>query len=121
MDPRPELAGMPEVMLARAPVERGKVDRLREWYGELEVRIDEVVATLQHEDVYTESAFVDDSGDPAYLYVYMEAVDLEAADEAGDEEAYDVDAEHHEVLAECLAGDWEPLEPIGHYPNPERG
>jgi hypothetical protein len=109
---------MPDVTLARAPVEPGKEDRLREWYAELQRREDEVVETLDHEGVYTETAFLDTSGETSYLYVSMESDDLEAADEAGDEEAYDIDEEHHEVLAETLAGEWESLETVGHYVNP---
>lgn len=50
----------------------------------------------------------------------MEAEDLDAADEAGNEEAYEIDREHHEVLAACLVGEWEQLEVLGHLTNPER-
>jgi hypothetical protein len=110
---------MPEVTLARARIEPGKADRLREWFAELEAREDEVVETLQHEGVYTETGFVREGDDAAYLYVYMEADDLEAADEAGDEEAYEIDEQHHEVLRETLVGDWVELETIGHLTNPE--
>ncbi|WP_436910654.1 DUF6176 family protein [Halosimplex marinum] len=110
---------MPEVTLARARIEDGKADRLRSWFEELQERESEVVATLRHEGVYTETAFVRSTDEEAYLYVYMEAEDLAAADEAGDEEAYDIDEEHHEVLRETLVGDWEPLETIGHFTNPD--
>jgi hypothetical protein len=108
---------MQEVRLARAPVEPGREDRLREWYAELQCREDEVVETLEHEGVYTETAFLETNGEPSSLYVYMEADALDAANEAGDEEAYDIDEEHHAVLAETLAGEWEGLESIGHYVN----
>lgn len=108
---------MPEVRLARAPVEPGEEARLEEWYAELQRREVEVVETLIHEGVYTETAFLDTSGDTSHLYVYMEADDLDAAGEAGDEEAYDIDEEHHEVLAAALDGEWEDLETIGHYVN----
>jgi len=110
---------MPEVTLARARIESGKVDRLREWFAELQAREDEVVETLQHESVYTETGFVHEVDDAAYLYVYMEADDIEAADEAGDEEAYEIDEQHHEVLRETLDGDWGELETIGHFTNSE--
>ncbi len=53
-----------------------------------------------------------------YLYVYMETKDVEAASAAGDEEVFEIDEEHHEVLNTCLVGEWEALETIGHYPNP---
>jgi len=110
-----------EVTLARAPIEPGKTDRLREWYAELHEREDEVLETLRHEGVYTETAFVHTvDGDP-YLYVYLEAGDVEAAKAAGDEEEFRIDEEHHDVLESCLEGPWEELEPIGHYTNPDRG
>jgi len=48
----------------------------------------------------------------------MEAEDLDAADEAGDAEEYEIDEEHHEVLRETLAGGWEELEKVGHFTNP---
>lgn len=112
---------MPDVKLARAPVEPGMAGRLRDWYAELHERADEVVETLRHEGVLTESAFLREDDGTAYLYVYMEAAEIEAAIAAGAEEAYDVDEEHHEVLGAALAGDWEDLEPIGHYANPTRG
>jgi len=108
-----------DVSLARAPVDPGCADRLREWFAELHDREDEVVATLRHERVYTESAFLHATDDGTYLYVFMEAVDLDAADAAGDEEAHDVDAEHHAVLRETLAGPFERLETIGHFTNPD--
>lgn len=111
---------MPEVMLARARIEPGKEDRLRAWFGELRARELEVVETLEHEGVYTETAFVRSFDEPSYLSVYMEADDLQAADEAGDEEAYEIDEEHHEVLEACLSGEWEQLETIGHFTNPSK-
>lgn len=109
---------MPEAMLARARVKSGREDRLRAWFEELHDREPEVVETLQHEGVYTETAFIQEFDDSLYLYLYMEAEDLERADEAGDAEEYEIDEEHHEVLRETLAGEWEALEPIGHFTNP---
>jgi len=109
---------MTDVNLARARIKDGKADRLRAWFEELHERESEVVETLRHEGVYTETAFILSSDETAYLYVYMEAEDLDQADEAGDQEAYDIDEEHHDVLGETLTGDWETLEPIGHFTNP---
>jgi len=109
---------MADVNLARAPIEDGKIDRLRDWFKEMEDRESEVIETLQHEGVYTETAFILENDRSAYLYIYMEAEDFEKADKAGDEEAYDIDEEHHEVLGDTLAGDWGGLETIGHFTNP---
>ena len=111
---------MAEVMLGRAPIDPAKVDRLTAWFDELHEREAEVIKTLEHEGVYTESAFLQASSDTFYLYVYMEADDLEKADEAGDEEKYRIDEEHHEVLSDVRIGDWEMLETIGHFTNPHK-
>lgn len=111
---------MTVVKLVRAPIKNGKADELRGWYEELRDRESEVIETLQHEGVYTETAFIHSLGDTAYLYVYMEAEDLEVAEEAGDKEHYEIDEQHHDVLRETLVGDspWEELETIGHFTNP---
>ena len=109
---------MPVVLLARARINPGKVDRLRAWFEELRERESEVVETPQHEGVYTETAFVQSFNDTAYLYLYMEAKNLEKADEAGDKVEYEIDREHHNVLRETLTGGWEELETIGHFTNP---
>lgn len=110
---------MPDVHLARARVKEGEVATLRDWFEEREQRESEVIETLQHEDVYTETAFVQSLDDTAYLYVYMEAKDIEKAEEAGDKEKYDIDEEHHEVFRKSLADDWESIETIGHFINPD--
>lgn len=109
---------MPGVKLARAPIESGRESRLRDWFDELCERESEVVETLRHEGVYTETAFVRSSGETTYLYVYMEAENLREADRAGDEEEYEIDEEHHAVLRDVRAGDWEELESLAHFVNP---
>lgn len=91
---------------------------MKSWFDELGDRESEVVETLQHEGVYTETAFVGTIDGTAYLYLYMEAENLDAAESAGDEEAFDVDEEHHAVLDETLTGPWEALETIAHFVNP---
>ena len=68
--------------------------------------------------MYTETAFLQSLDDTTYLYLYMEVQDLDQADEAGDEEVYEIDEEHHAVLRETLSGDWEELDIIGHFTNP---
>lgn len=109
---------MSEAKLARAPIESRKEAQLRAWFDELRERESEVVETLRHEGVHTETAFIQSFGGTTYLYVYMEAENLRVADEAGDEEKYQVDEEHHDVLRDVRAGDWEELETLGHFVNP---
>jgi hypothetical protein len=111
---------MTETMLARARIKPGKTDRLRAWYDELDGRESEVIETLRHEGVYTETAFIQSIDGTEYLYGYMEASDLKRAQEAGEKEAYEIDEKHHAVLDETLTDDWQELEPIGHFTNPDR-
>ncbi|MFB6198479.1 MAG: DUF6176 family protein [Halobacteriaceae archaeon] len=110
---------MTEVLLARARIVPGQENALREWFGELAQRENEVIETLQHEGVYTETAFIDDASEPSFLYVLMEAIDIGRASAAGDAEVHRIDAEHHDVLESALTGEWEPLETIGHFTNPD--
>ncbi|WP_227355662.1 DUF6176 family protein [Haladaptatus salinisoli] len=44
-------------------MESGRESRLRDWFDELRERESEVVETLRHEGVYTETAFVRSSGE----------------------------------------------------------
>ena len=111
---------MPEAKLSRCRIKNGKVEKLRSWYRELENRSDEVEKTLKHENMLTETAFIQETEKGFYLYVYMESEELEKAEKSGDEEKFDIDREHHEVLGECLEGEWRKLETIGHLTNPER-
>ena len=111
---------MSEAVLVRARIEPGKTERLREWFAELADREAEVVETLRHEGMYTETAFVEETDDGDFFYMFMEADDVEAADAAGDEEAYEIDEQHHKVLAETLTDDDWKLDPIGHFTNPDR-
>lgn len=98
---------MSEVMLARAQVVPGKADRLRAWFTELQERESEVIETLEHEGVYTETAFLQSRDDTEYLYLYMEAENPHQADKAGDEEEYEIDEDHHSTLREALGRGWE--------------
>ncbi|WP_132057932.1 DUF6176 family protein [Halorussus amylolyticus] len=111
---------MTEATLVRARIKPGKTERLRTWFTELSDREDEVLETLHHEGMYTETAFIETTDDSDYFYMFMEAADMEVADEAGDEEAYEIDEQHHEVLAETLTDDDRKFESIGHFTNPDR-
>ncbi len=108
---------MAEVVLDRARIEPGKETRVREWFDELRERESEVLETLRHEGVFTETAFIHSTNDSTYLYMYMEADDFQKAREAGDKEKFEIDEEHHRVLQETCA-EWERLETLSHFTNP---
>lgn len=109
---------MSEVTVVRARIASGKESQLHAWFEEMHDREAEVVETLQHEGVYTETAFIRSLDEASFLYIYMEAEDLDVANAAGDKEEYEINREHHEVLRETLTGGWERLETIGHFINP---
>lgn len=111
---------MPEVKLSYCKIKTGRVEELRNWYEELEKRSNEVIKTLKHENMLTETAFILQESDEKYLYVFMESEDLEEAENSGNKEKFDIDEEHHEVLENCLTGEWKTLESIGHMTNPDR-
>ena len=111
---------MTDVKLSYCKVESGKAEKLRSWYRELEQRSEEVKKSLRHEKMFTETAFIQEYGKDMFLFVYMESEDINKAEKAGDEEKFDIDEEHHDVLDNCLEGSWSTLETIGHLTNPER-
>lgn len=111
---------MSEVKLSFCKIKPGKAERLRSWYRELEERSEGVQKSLEHEDMFTETAFIQENSQDTYLYVYMESEDMEEAEKSGDKEKFDIDQEHHEVLEECLTGEWRTLERIGHMVDPDR-
>lgn len=113
---------MADVQLARCEIKPGKEDELREWYDALEhERFEETAATLISEGTLTESAFIQTSENgPSYLYVVMETTDADEPRTA-DAEEQQIDADHHDVLAETLVGkEWEEFESIAHLVHPER-
>lgn len=111
---------MPKVSLHRLRIKEGREGRIRSWYDELMNRKNEVRETLEHEGVLTESAFILSTEGDSYLYIFMEAEDLDGATSAGQEEEFEIDAEHHDVLRENLTGEGEEIESIAHFINPGR-
>lgn len=81
----------------------GKEDRLRAWLAELNSRADEVRETFRDETVRAEQAYIvaGDAG-PVLVYV-MEAEDFEQGSNAFATSRHAIDAEHKEVMGECLA------------------
>jgi hypothetical protein len=79
-----------------------KESRLRAWLAELNSRAEEVRETFRGETVRAEQAFIV-AGDEGPLLVYvMEAEDFERGAKAFAESHHKIDAEHREVMRECL-------------------
>lgn len=113
---------MPEVLLTKNRIKPGKTEQLREWMEEIKSRRKEAIETLQHEDMLTESAFLESGEEGDYLIYYMEAEDIGQVFEAFDSSPYEIDQEHKEVLNEVLTDDQpkQEIELLYHLVNPDR-
>lgn len=81
----------------------GKEDRLRAWLAELNSRADEVRETFRGETVRAEQAYIIPGDAGAVLVYVMEAEDFERGSQAFATSRHRIDAEHKEVMRECLA------------------
>jgi hypothetical protein len=81
-----------------------KEARLRDWLKELGERADEVRETFRDETVRHEQAFLIQTSDGPMLVYVMEAADFERGRQAYLDSTHPIDAQHRQVLAECLEG-----------------
>ena len=80
-----------------------KEARLRAWLAELGSRADEVRATFRDETVRAEQAYIIAGATGPLLVYVMEAVSFERGSKAFAESQHRIDAEHRDVMRECLA------------------
>ena len=79
-----------------------KETKLRMWLAELNARADEVRDTFRSETVRAEQAFiVPGVAGPILIYI-MEAENFARGSKAFAESSYAIDAEHREMMRECL-------------------
>ncbi len=88
-----------------------KESRLRAWLAELNSRADEVRETFRGETVRAEQAFIVPGSEGSLLVYVMEAEDFEQGSKAFADSDHKIDAEHREVMRECLAESLK-LEPL---------
>jgi len=111
-----------EITIIRQEVRPDKVNKLKGWMEEANDRKSEIIETLQHEGVKTESTFLEESSDGTFLVTYMEAENLQEVQEAFEDSNFDIDIEYKELVQECLV-DGQPVgnfEPLYHATNPDR-
>lgn len=92
-------------------VKPGKEAKLRAWLTELSKRTDEVRATFVDETVRHEQAFILQTVDGPILVYAMEASDFDRGKQAFTRSTHRIDAEHKQVMGECL-GDRLDIEPL---------
>lgn len=90
----------------------GKEGLLRAWLAELNSRADEVRETFRDETVRAEQAYILAAAEGSVLVYVMEAEDFEQGSKAFATSRHKIDAEHKDVMRECLA---EPLDAVPLY------
>jgi hypothetical protein len=80
-----------------------KESRLRAWLAELNSRADEVRETFRDETVRAEQAYIVAGHEGPLLVYVMEAGDFGQGAKAYATSHHKIDAEHREVMRECLA------------------
>ncbi|WP_158057649.1 DUF6176 family protein [Halorussus halophilus] len=89
---------MVEPMLYALPIDPEKVGRLREYFEALSDETDLFERGLELEGMFSEAAWLDDSGDDPTLYYYMEASDDYPPDmdlsDIEDDELVELNREH---------------------------
>jgi len=80
-----------------------KESRLRAWLAELNARADEVRETFRDETVRAEQAYIVTGSEGPLLVYVMEAADFDHGAKAYATSHHKIDAEHREVMRECLA------------------
>jgi L-rhamnose mutarotase len=111
-----------ETTIIRQEIRPDKVSKLKEWMEKANDRQSEIIETLQHEGVKTESTFLEESSDGTFLVTYLESEDLQEVQEAFEDSNYEIDVEYKELVQECLV-DGQPVgnfEPLYHAANPDR-
>jgi uncharacterized protein DUF6176 len=81
-----------------------KVDRLKSWLAELNLRHDEVLETFAQETVRHEVAYLLEGRDGPILVYVMEAQDFDQARRAYQGSNLPIDAEHRRVMMEISEG-----------------
>ena len=113
---------MAETTILRQEVDSDKVSKLVRWMEGVDNRESEIIETLQDECVKTESAFLEQSPQGTFLVTYIEADDLQQAQETFEQSTHDIDAEYKQIVQECLT-DGQPVgsfEPLYHATDPDR-
>jgi hypothetical protein len=79
-----------------------KEQRLRAWLAELNSRAEEVRETFRGETVRAEQAYIVPGDTGPLLVCVMEAEDFERGSKAFATSHHKIDAEHKDVMRECL-------------------
>ena len=113
---------MAEVTLIKQKIKEDKIEKLRGWMKDVANREEEAVETLKDEGVFTETAFIEETDQGAFLVTYMEVDELEQVWETFEDSDHEIDKEFKRVMNECLeniqnTGNYDPLY---HITNPKR-
>lgn len=85
-------------------MKKESIDEIRLWFQTLKKRINETLISLENEEVFVESAFLDKQGDDLYLIYYMKAKDISRAYEVFNKSNLDIDHYYKECWKKYCEG-----------------
>ena len=88
----------------KTKLKKESLGEVRNWFQTLKNRGDEVLQSLENEDVVVESAFLDKQGDDYYLIYYMKAKDINRAYEIFGQSTLDIDNYYKKKWKEYCEG-----------------
>lgn len=89
-----------ETICIKVKIKKGALDAVHKWFQTLNERSDEVMQTLENEDVAVESVFLDRQGEEDYLIYYMKAKSIQKAREVALNSSLDIDKYHKKCFKE---------------------
>ncbi len=80
----------------KTKLKSGSINQVKEWFGILNKRIDEVKETLRNENVLIESVFLDKHGEDYFLICYLKAKNISYVYEVFDKSKLPIDKYYKE-------------------------
>lgn len=85
-----------ETVCFRVKLKAGSLEGVRKWFQTLRERSAEVIQTLEQEEVYIESVFLDKIGNDDYIIYYLRAKDIAHARLVTQKSTLPIDVYHKE-------------------------
>lgn len=91
-----------DIKLYRVGIIKGKEDVAKEWLDFLRDNREAGIETLKNEKVYLETYFQAVEGGTMYVYMFIAADDIEAANNIAGESKNSLDLKHFEYMGRCV-------------------
>ena len=87
-----------ETVCIKMKIKQGAMEDVREWFQTLRHSSEEVLQSLENEDVVVESVFLDKQDNDYYLIYYMKARSLQHARDVAAQSSLAIDKYHKQCL-----------------------